>query len=482
MGRRPCYTCAVPPAGSTTTTFPGLVSVTQLVRASSLLLCLTLFLLPWVGVGTGVLLTGRAHGIGVQPAFLTGALLLVLLVLGSRRPELDGDAWVVIAASFWTLLTTAVLWRLDQLGVAGETPWLKGAKQALVLFFLVGLACAPAVHLARIADKGAEIARWERAASSGLLLAAGFGVLQAIHFYAPLPGGERVAAWAASNPSIAAGSQELYLGHRFVGIPRISGPACEPLYFGSYLLAVVPVAGMAALRSRGWSRGWRVVAAGLGTLCLIMTFSRGVYLGMAVIGAGLAVGWRWGRVRVERPRRVLAGLLLGSVLLASLAAPLTGMAPWQIPGLLLSRLAQSFQAHDMSNLTRLYAWKAGWIAFLRAPWMGIGWGGFGFWFYELVPEGAGAHFGWPVTNSLPLRFLAETGAVGAGLWSFAARPAFAGLRPGSSSTGDTLSFFLSLLCVAAVFQTLTFSQLQLPHFWLLLGVTAAWTRGGFRLV
>jgi O-antigen ligase len=167
-----------------------------------------------------------------------------------------------------------------------------------------------------------------------------------------------------------------------------------------------------------------------------------------------------------------------------LAMPITRMAPWEIPGLLLRRVLQSFADHDMSNLTRVYAWRAAVGAFMMMPITGIGWGGFGFWFYTLVPEGAGAHFGWPVTNSLPLRLLAETGLVGMGLWILAARPVFRGFTSEIRQSGgwSEASFFLGALCVGALFQSLTFSQLQLPHLWLLFGVTAAVAREHFQMV
>ena len=70
--------------------------------------------------------------------------------------------------------------------------------------------------------------------------------------------------WFRSNPSIAAGSHELYLGHRFVGIPRVRAMACEPQYYGSYLLASLPFVLAAWSTASGRLRAGLGVASGLG--------------------------------------------------------------------------------------------------------------------------------------------------------------------------------------------------------------------------
>jgi O-antigen ligase len=382
-----------------------------------------------------------------------------------------------------------MLWTLDHLGQSGEAPYLKGLKQLSMLAFLVAMAAIPAVALRRSTDPRRELWRWETGLSLGLVLATAAALAQAIHFYAQDDGLGRVLGWLASNPSIAAGSDELYLGHRFVGIPRLSGPTCEPLYFGSYLLVAVPVAVAGAWSRRGWSRRWRGLAAAVGAVCLVMTFSRGVYLAACVLIAGLSWGVRRRRLGLRCTRRglVLAAAGLGLVTVA--VASLAGLAPWEVPTLLLRRVAQSFATHDMSNLTRWMSWRGAWQAFETHPWLGVGWGGYGFWYYRLVPEGAGAHFGWPVTNNLPLRLLAETGWVGLASWAVALRPAVRSLwrrdvpiAGDGASWGDGAAFFLACVVVALGVQMLTFSQIQLPHLWLVAGTSAAVGREAHRLV
>ena len=79
-----------------------------------------------------------------------------------------------------------------------------------------------------------------------------------------------------------------------------------------------------------------------------------------------------------------------------------------------------------------------------------------------------------MTNSLPLRVLAETGLVGTLLWAAALRPGFRALfRPAC----DSRSFLFAAICAAALLQLLSSSQLQLPHLWLLAGFSALAAEG-----
>jgi O-antigen ligase len=279
----------------------------------------------------------------------------------------------------------------------------------------------------------------------------------------------------SSNPSIASGSHELYLGHRFVGIPRIRSTGAEPIYFGSYLLAALPLVGVSLRRQHGFARTWRAAAFGLGSVCLVMTFSRGVYLGVFALLVLVVIGmWRG---LVPRPTRRQA-LVVGVASIAALAlgvSILVGRAPWELPLLLVDRMRQSFASHDMSNMTRIYAWRAALACVWAQPWTGVGWEGFGFHYYNLSgAEAAGAHFGWPVTNNLPLRIAAESGFLGLVAWGWAVWPSMsAALLRRIHSDRYPLTFVMASLVLAALVQNMTLSQLQLPHLWLLGGSSAA---------
>ena len=180
-------------------------------------------------------------------------------------------------------------------------------------------------------------------------------------------------------------------------------------------------------------------------------------------------------------RVVLAAAVLAVVI------PLVGlMTGWD--GLLypFRRLAQTFSGQDWSNLTRLYSMQAGWRAWLLSPVIGIGWGQFGWHFPLLVdPLGLQSQFTWPVVNNFPLLILCETGLVGFVVlvgWGVGLGRAVIGrfirwrraAQVGPGEARIALCLLASVLSVAGVWlQLLTFSQYNLPHIWVGLGLLLA---------
>ncbi|HKK72625.1 MAG TPA: O-antigen ligase family protein [Candidatus Krumholzibacteria bacterium] len=438
-----------------------------------------LVLAPWAGVGLVQATTGRALGAGVQPAYPVLLVVIVLAAIDVLRHEPARDhepahepdrtgLWLVAVALGWTALSTASLWTRDVVGLAGDAPWSKGLKQTVLLAFFAAAALAYAQVVRRAGWRGLE-----RAASIGLAIAVLAGLVQAVTFHLQIPGSSWLERLSSSNPSIAAGSAELYLGDRFVGIPRMRGPFPEPLHFGSYLVAVLPVTLAAAVVSRGTGRVARAVLGALGLLCLVMTFSRGAWVGAATVAGLVAVAMLTGRLPAP-DRRLLALGLVAIVVLGAVAWPvLTGVGWHEVPGIVAQRVAQSAVGHDMSNLTRFWSWGVAWELFREHPIHGVGFGGFGFWYFERAPEGGGAaHFGWPVTNSLPLQLLAETGLIGLVLWLGCLGPALRRLVPVGSR--PSAAAVVAACAIAGVLvQLLTFSQWDLPHLWMLFGAGVA---------
>lgn len=442
----------------------------------------TLFTLPMSGVGLLALFSGRDWGFGLQPAWVFLFLAIVCQTLahfsdpgsGSRLSLPVSDfsqtrlhRWVLRGILAIVLVTLLSGWglKLAPSGEASSETWLRFWKQVLQLVIMLAFVLWPLYW-----TRGPE--RWR---FTILMLAAGagfqvlYGLLQGVHYYLPwgiLPPLEKV---FTSNPAILSGSEDLYLGNTFRNIPRLRGTICEPLYLGNYLLMVMPFL-IWKKREIPWGRGL-VLGAGL---LLLLTWSRGAWMGALwqVFLCGVAL------VFVSRPSGPILRLarksrwalfLVGLVLVSGFL-----FSSWSVFELPRERLLQTFSQADWSNLTRVYSMQAGWRAFLLSPWVGVGWGQFAFHFPVLVdPMGLQSQFSWPVVNNFALKILAETGLLG--FLTFAAI-SVGMMRGGFQLYRRTLSLglFAALIAVSGVWlQLLTFSQYNLPHIWLAVGLLGA---------
>lgn len=440
-------------------------------RAAVVSWCAALLTLPWVGVDLIILVSGRDAGAGLQPSWV---LLAVAWLAGGRpRPwpglprSWQAAAWLgaaAVAASGAGLL-------LARAPVGLPEAFARYAKQCVQLAVMIAFALWPVVHLRGAAWR--STARW---LVGGALLQAGYGALQQVAAGGPLPLLDALERVFTSNPSILSGSTMLYVGDRFIDVPRLRGTACEPLYLGNYLLLAIPM-----VLLTGWGRRARALCFTVLGALLLLTWSRGAWIGAGA--AAVAAAW-WCRRPGAAPGGVAgpgrersrfsgrAWLLAGT----GVAALLTMALAWEPAGLPLRRLAQTFSSHDWSNLTRLYSLQAAWRAWLLSPVVGIGWGQFGWHFPALVdPAGLQAMFTWPVVANLPLLVLCETGLVGlAALLAggSALARAVAGARRGAG--GERLRVgVLAVACAGLAVQYLTFAQYNLPHAWVGLGLLAA---------
>jgi len=432
-----------------------------------------LITLPWIGLCVVSATSGRDLGAGFQPSYLFVALAIVAswwggAFKGERVAARIPAVWVWALALGAILLSAVGVWRVTGLTTPLEA-WGRYGRQ--VVQWLLMAACA--LHLA-VWLRGEQ--RWRHALTAlaaGLLFQGLYGLWQAIHFYQP----GAVFAWLeavfTSNPSILSGSEELYLGRDFVGIPRVRGTACEPLYLGNYILMILPW--MLILAARNKRLIWLPV---IGALLLAATWSRGAWL--AIVPAALVVLvalWRLGRLRLGR----LLARTLPIVVLLGLAAHF--LTDGRLLGLVVQRVEQSFSTEDWSNLTRLYSMQAAWRGFLLHPVFGLGWGQYGFHFARLVdPMGLQSQFAWPVVNNYPLGVLCETGVIGfsalvASVWVITRRVWLALDILRTRTLGETatpLRLIAAVASVTAVWsQLLTFSQYNLPHIWVALGFLLA---------
>jgi O-antigen ligase len=456
--------------------------------------------LPWVGVGLLKLSTGRDWGGGLQPSWLFLLLAVVCTGLdrlrsGNRRPDQLVDLpsrqgrWLLLgsgAVLLSVLISAAGIW-LAPAGESVEATLGRFVKQVIQLLIMVVFVVWPALW-----TRGRQRWIWTvKLLLVGGLFQVAYGILQAVGYYHP----SALFAWMdgifTSNPSILSGSGELYLGDSFRHVPRLRGTACEPLYLGNYLLFLLPLTLIPV-----WSARVRRMVAGAFLLLLVGTWSRGAWLGMAgqvvlALGMIIILARGAGRDLIRFDAKNFRLVLMGAGVLL-FVIPLVGLATgWE--GLLFPyrRLAQTFSGQDWSNLTRLYSMQAAWRAFLLSPVVGIGWGQFGWHFPYLVdPMGLQSQFTWPVVNNFPLLILCETGL--AGFLVFAAWVAglvravgtrLLALRDGRSSAESLIPSVTILLAttisVAGVwFQLLTFSQYNLPHIWVSVGLLIAMLADG----
>ena len=424
--------------------------------------------LPWIGLGTLRLLTGRDLGAGLQPSWLLLGIATVLAMTAQPR------AWPVLPRPVRKLaVAAAAAVALSALGLlvapAAEPAavvWPRYGKQVIQLGIMAAFLVWPALWV-----RGAARWRWTtRLLVAGALLQVLYGALQWLHWYNPgalLPALDRV---FTSNPAILSGSEQLHLADGFRDVPRLRGTASEPLYLGNYLLLILPLLGLT-----GWRRG-PVLGAGLALgVLLLLTWSRGAWL--AAVAAGLLTlglgRWVPGVRAPGRPvrLRVWAGCAVAVVVLAALLGPQRLLLPAE-------RLAQSFSGRDWSNLTRLYSMQAGWRAFTLSPLVGVGWGQFA-WHFPLLVDTAGlqSQFQWPVVNNFPLQVLCETGL--AGFTVFAAitlalvRATGRALRAGGDEQRVRRVRATAVATCAVWLQLLTFSQYNLPHIWVAPGLLLA---------
>lgn len=418
----------------------------------------------WVGVGLARLATGRDLGAGLQPSYL--AFGVAFLAALAAEPEFRRRLCDMrfLAPYWWAagvalLVSAAGLW-LAPSGVEAADALARWARQVVQWGAMAAVALVTAHRLDDPARRPAFLA----ALGAGVLFQAAYAVGQVWHFQHPGSWFGVLERAATSNPAILSGSEELYLGHAFTGIPRLRGTACEPLYLGNAMLGAAPLLIAWAVRRRRW-----LAPATAALVLLFGTWSRGAWLGGAVAFATAACLARRAGLRPGRRTVILtvAGVAAGGLLLVALAGPQAWTLPWE-------RLRQSLVREDWSNLTRLYSMAAAWQAFQLSPWVGIGWGQFGFHFPLLTPpEGLQSQFDWPVVNNYPLQVLAETGLMGFAVLVAGTGAVLRRLWRACDSGADAWTVAAAAAMAGVGAQLLSFSQYNLTSIWITAGVLLA---------
>ena len=232
---------------------------------------------------------------------------------------------------------------------------------------------------------------WWNPILAGLLVG---GLAEAVLALRQLQGGAIALATWSDEVSILLGTERLY------------GSLGNPNLLGGYLVPIIPLAIGAALHWRSWpSRLFAAVTAGLAGLALLLSYSRGAWLGL---GAGLAcfiLLWGWFALPKFQGRRqaVFCGLLLTALIMAVAMAVL--LEPLRVR--FLSGLAGR---GDSSINFRINVWMAAWQMLRDYPWTGIGPGQDAF--NRIYPLYQQPMFNALSAYSMPLELAVELGLAG----------------------------------------------------------------------
>ena len=181
---------------------------------------------------------------------------------------------------------------------------------------------------------------WERAEQLVFLMVLAGGVVALLGVGQYVLGATGDAAWVDSD---------MFSSIRF----RVPATMGNPNMMGQYLLLVIPVGGAKLLSAKDWPRRlYYLACCGVMCVCMILTFSRGAWLGLLFAGAVFAVLWH--------PQLIL---------LAPFA--LVGLY-FVLPETVISRFTSIGNLTDNSTSYRVYIWM-GTLAMLKDYWLcGIG--------------------------------------------------------------------------------------------------------------
>jgi putative inorganic carbon (HCO3(-)) transporter len=354
---------------------------------------------PWLLRWQGILSSESAGPLASRLPLIAGVLLCALMAglpLVSR-----GGLSLLIAASgllwlLWALCSSPAglqpihRWMLLILGIAlvatGFSPVPTAAAKGLLK--LLGYLGVYALMRQLLATAPAWWDRIVAALLAGELITSVIGLRQ---LYGD---SSELARWADPN-SVADGTVRIY------------STLENPNLLAGYLLVVLPLALAALLRWRRPARRLFALAAlALGLAALVLTYSRGAWMGLVAAAAVVALLLALRLTRRWPPlwRRLMPLLLLagGAALLAVLV--------WQVEPLRVRVLSLLAGRGDSSNNFRINVWLAALDMIQARPWIGIGPGNDAF--NQIYPLFQQPKFNALSAYSIPLELAVEAGIPG----------------------------------------------------------------------
>jgi O-antigen ligase len=270
-------------------------------------------------------------------------------------------------------------------------------------------------------------------------------------------------------PQSITGLRHLYT-KEVLGFPRIQSTALEPLYFANYLL--IPLGLLCALflgKNKSIRNSYLFVLIILLGLNLVLTVSRGGYLGFAVVLAVLGIYYFR---RIFTSKKILI-LLISALAIAFIAVKLLGFGDAVNLEVFRGHVVNAFYGAAYSE--RVETLQIAMRGFSDHPWIGVGVGGFGP--YASVHPYVEPGDGWNIVNNEPVELLSEVGILG--LLSFTIMFVVVLMRSikvikiAKDAYLKTLMIGLLAVFVGIFTQYQTFSTLYIMHVWFVIGMMVA---------
>lgn len=335
-------------------------------------------------------------------AFFAAAFIATAF-LTSRRPVYGLCALFVatpIAFAHEIFGTSVTLSKVVVLGVllglttyAGSAKLLRRPPAPLLLGALAAFVVITALTVLDAAHRGVVIRETLKAVDYALIFVAAFLCYALDRDDRPVVATVSIVAIAVALSALAeeviGAPSGLYIGQAIV--PRVAGLLEGPNQLAGYCTMSVAMLGAWALVRRN---ALLDVALATTVCTAILTFSRAGWIGLAVVGAILAIAGAKHAWTALRP--ALLGLMAG----------LAGAGWWAVyahtPGVLRASLEPSLYAGGVGNRSEL--WRAAWQMWRSRPLLGVGAGNFELELPEYGVFGVRTH-----ANSWYLQSLAEGG-------------------------------------------------------------------------
>ncbi|MFA6296854.1 MAG: O-antigen ligase family protein [Patescibacteria group bacterium] len=300
-------------------------------------------------------------------------------------------------------------------------------------------------------------------------------------------------------PKEITGLRDIYTSQVF-GFPRIQGTSSEPLYFGNFLLIPLGIC-LAMILSRKRGKQDEIdnglilgqetkkqknnktnrllnlsapivlfVILGLMVLNLVLTVSRGAYLGFAGMLVLFALFYF---KSFFSPKRII---IIAAIAIIAIVSTIYLLKFTRKDVNIKNFTAQATEFEEGASIEERYStYKQAWFLIQRNPILGVGIGGFG-------PEVAQGPIsipknGWAIVNNEFLEIWAETGIFG--LLIFLAMIFFIFFRTlkvwfkSDDFMDKTLVVGLTVAFAGILIQYMTFSSLYIIHIWFLIGLIIA---------